>query len=55
MVQVQREMLAEEGLVYEAIEDALQVVSPLYVQAKQRLLVEKLSSIAFKPTELRKE
>ena len=47
LLQFHKETVGEEGLAYESIEDALQVVSPLYMQAKQRLLVEKLSSIAF--------
>lgn len=41
--QIQRNTSEGEGLTYETVEDALQVISPLYVQAKQRLLVEKLS------------
>lgn len=31
---------------YETVEDALQVVSPLYVDAKQKVLMEKLAALA---------
>ena len=55
LLQFLKETSEEEGLTYESIEEALQVVSPLYLQAKQRLLVERLSSIAFQSTEIRTE